>query len=104
MKLSRAYDILWPEWGTEKAKEFLELAMAKFKTSSVSVSIFDEGNEIFKGETGYHKSHVDRAISFAAHCLLSKDLFVILDTEQVFASTSLCRDWLLMLLGLAIYQ
>ncbi|KAG4435545.1 hypothetical protein IFR05_008984 [Cadophora sp. M221] len=80
MMMSREYDILWPQWGQEKAGDLIRLAMKQFQTKYVSLSFFDEHYEIFKAENGYNTSHVDRTVSFAAHCLLSKDVLVILDT------------------------
>ncbi|KAH9220095.1 hypothetical protein DL95DRAFT_456629 [Leptodontidium sp. 2 PMI_412] len=82
MKMSREYDILWPQWGQEKAGDLIRLAMKQFQTKYVSLSFFDEHYEIFKAENGYNVSHVDRTVSFAAHCLLSKDVLVILDTRE----------------------
>lgn len=81
--MSREYDILWPQWGQEKAGDLIRLAMKQFQTKYVSLSFFDEHYEIFKAENGYNISHVDRTVSFAAHCLLSKDVLVILDTREV---------------------
>ena len=59
------------------------MAMKKFGTKFVSLSFFDEDSEVFKAENGYNQATMDRAISFAAHCLLSKDVLVILDTKEV---------------------
>ncbi|PVH87474.1 hypothetical protein DL98DRAFT_249637 [Cadophora sp. DSE1049] len=88
MRLSRQYDILWPRWGQEKAGDLIRLAMKKFGTKFVSLSFFDEDSEVFKAENGYNQSSVDRTISFAAHCLLSKDVLVILDTKEDWRFTN----------------
>lgn len=88
MMLSRRYDILWPRWGQEKAADLIRLAMKKFGTKSVSLSFFDEDSEVFKAENGYNQSNVDRTISFAAHCLLSKDVLVILDAKADWRFTN----------------
>ncbi|CZS88788.1 uncharacterized protein RCO7_04505 [Rhynchosporium graminicola] len=82
IQMSSEYEVLWPEWGQEKAADLIRLAMRRFGTSSVSLSFFDEAYEIFKAEAGYNCSHLNRAESFAAHCLFSKDVLVVLDTEK----------------------
>ncbi|KAK0119867.1 hypothetical protein ONS95_011297 [Cadophora gregata] len=88
MRLSRQYDILWPQWGQDKAGDLIRLAMKKFKTRFVSLSFFNEESEVFKAENGFNQSRVDRSISLAAHCLLSKDVLVILDTKEDWRFTN----------------
>ncbi|KAK2624460.1 hypothetical protein QTJ16_006410 [Diplocarpon rosae] len=80
--MSDDFDVLWPHWGQDNSAELIRIAMTKFGAKSVSLSFFDEENEVFKAENGYNQSHVARTTSIAAHCLLSKDVLVVLDTKE----------------------
>ncbi|KAL2070582.1 hypothetical protein VTL71DRAFT_13608 [Oculimacula yallundae] len=82
IEMSREYDILWPQWVQEQSSDLIRNTMNKFDTRCASLSFFDETNEIFKAENGYDHSHLNRDISLGAHCLLSKDVLVILDTKE----------------------
>ncbi|EKD16266.1 uncharacterized protein L3040_009500 [Drepanopeziza brunnea f. sp. 'multigermtubi'] len=76
------YDPLWRNWNQEAASSIIRDAMKIFATKCVSVSFFDEIGEIFYAERGYSQTHVPRNQSIAAHCLLSQNVLVVLDTRQ----------------------
>ncbi len=84
MSMCGQYDIMWPQWCQEKAGALIRAAMKTFGTKFASLSFFDERYELFRAENGYNQPHVDRAVSIAAHCLLSKDVLVVLDTKKVW--------------------
>jgi len=83
MSVCATFDIVWPLWARERAGALILAAMKKFDTRNASLSFFDGNLESFKAENGYHRPHVARKISIAAHALLSQDVFVILDTHEV---------------------
>jgi len=83
MALCSRYDILWPQFHNKNVGKVLLAAMSRFSTSFISVSIFDQKNEVFKVENGYNRSHIDRDASIAAHVLYSSDVMVVLDTKKV---------------------
>ncbi len=101
LSMSNQYDVLWPYWGQDKAGALIRTAMKQFGTKFASLSFFDENNEVFKAENGYNQPHVDRAASIAAHCLLSKDVLVVLDTNKVRRFPHLPFEIQLTLKGLA---
>ncbi|KAI6710253.1 hypothetical protein JHW43_007209 [Diplocarpon mali] len=80
--MSEDFEILWPHWGQDNSAELIRIAMTKFEAKSVSLSFFDEENEVFRAENGYNQPNVARTHSIAAHCLLSKDVLVVLDTKE----------------------
>lgn len=83
MAMSRQYRELLPEWGREWASGLIRHAMSTFKTSYVSLSLFDSFHEVFVAENGYNQPQVERNISMSAHVLLSKDVLVVLDATKV---------------------
>lgn len=77
------YDALWRHWNQEFANVLIQDTMKIFDTNRVSVSFFDEAREVFYAEGGYDQPRVHRHCSIAAHCLLSQDVLVVLDAQQV---------------------
>ncbi|TAQ85306.1 hypothetical protein B7494_g6363 [Chlorociboria aeruginascens] len=78
---SKQFDILWPNWGSDKVGALIHAAMMKFQACRACLSFFDETHEIVKADSGHNRSNVGRSVSIAAHALLTEDVFVILDTK-----------------------
>ena len=83
---TQEYEIVWPQWSGDRRKPIEELMMSatkSFGTQFVALSFFNEEYEVLKAENGYNVKYIQRDISFAAHALLSTDVFIILDTKKV---------------------
>ena len=86
MEETKELDHVWPTWSAEKRKVVEELmftAMRHFDTRFVAMSFFDEEFELVKAENGYNSKFIFRDVSFAAHALLSTEVFAIPDTKKV---------------------
>jgi hypothetical protein len=102
MMASRSYDVVWPHWSKAKPSAWLGAAMKEFDTCFASLSFFDGKYESFKAEVGYNASRISRAVSIAAHALLSTDVFVVLDTKQVGVNPHVIDSLCSLMSGLAI--
>ena len=83
---SQKLEVIWSQWTEERrlpTEEMLTSAVGRFKTSFMALSFFDANYEIIKVENGYNAKFIPRDISLAAHAMLSKEVFTILDTKEV---------------------
>lgn len=83
---SQKLEIIWSQWTEEQklpTEEILTSAVGRFGTSFMALSFFNENYEIIKVENGYNAKYIPRDASLAAHALLSKEVFTILDTKEV---------------------
>lgn len=99
--IDEALDVAWFSWSQVEAGTIIKTVMNTFSTHYASISFFDQNNEMFKVENGYHQANVPRSISIAAHALLSDEILVILDTKLVCSPLPSYR-LLLTVSGLAI--
>jgi len=79
-------EVIWSQWTAERrlpTEEILMSAVGRFKTSFMALSFFNENYEIIKVENGYNAKYIPRDASLAAHALLSKEVFTVLDTKKV---------------------
>lgn len=89
--VDEALDVAWFSWSQTEAGTIIKTVMNTFSTRYASISFFDQNNEMFKVENGYHRASVPRPISIAAHALLSDDILVVLDTKKVCLYLYICN-------------
>ena len=72
-------DNLMPE---ERFDKYTKEAVEKLHVPISTLTILDDDKEYYKSCQGLNETEGPRAISFCAHALLSKDLFVISDCSK----------------------